>query len=101
MEFAKTDLDRKALEVFLAPQSFGFPFAAPPDMNPATVKVLRDAFAAMTKDPEFKADIERQRLTLEPRFEADSLAIVSAIAAFAAKVRLEIVRAGDKPDEKA
>ena len=32
---------------------------------------------------------------------APLLAIVSAIAAFAAKVRLEIVRAGDKPDEKA
>jgi tripartite-type tricarboxylate transporter receptor subunit TctC len=55
------------------------PFIVHRDTPPERLKILRDAFAAMTKDPEFKADIERQRLTLEPRFEADSLAIVSAI----------------------
>lgn len=64
IEFAKTDLDRKALEVFLAPQSFGFPFAAPPDMNPATVAILRQALEATMKDPGFVAEAAQRKFDI-------------------------------------
>ncbi len=64
MEFAKTDLDRSALEVFLAPQSFGFPFAAPSDMNPATVALLRQALEATMKDPGFVAEAEQRKFDI-------------------------------------
>ena len=86
MEFAKTDLDRKALEVFLAPQSFGFPFAAPPDMNPTTVKVLRDAFAATMKDPEFLAEAAQRKFDITYVPGADLLDVLKKVYGFPKEV---------------
>jgi tripartite-type tricarboxylate transporter receptor subunit TctC len=46
----------------LSQQIFGRPYLAPPGANPAQVKVLRDAFMATVKDPEFLVDAEKSRL---------------------------------------
>jgi tripartite-type tricarboxylate transporter receptor subunit TctC len=50
-DFAKTDDDRKALEIILAPQSVGFPFVAPPGVLPEVKTMLREAFTKSLKDP--------------------------------------------------
>jgi tripartite-type tricarboxylate transporter receptor subunit TctC len=39
---------------------------APPDLPPERLKMLRDAFNATMKDPEFVADVKRSKLDLEP-----------------------------------
>jgi tripartite-type tricarboxylate transporter receptor subunit TctC len=57
--FVKNDDDRKLLEVILARQEYGRPFAAPPDVPAAIVGQLRKAFEAMAADKEFLSDAER------------------------------------------
>lgn len=65
MEFSRSDLDRRALEVFLAPQEFGFPFAAPPDLTPSVKALLRKAFAATLRDPGFLAEAEKRKFEVK------------------------------------
>jgi tripartite-type tricarboxylate transporter receptor subunit TctC len=65
LDFAKTDADRQALEFLYAGQGIGRPFIAPPDMPPERAKMLRDAFMATMKDPEFLADAKRQKLDID------------------------------------
>ncbi len=60
--FIKSEEDKKAVEMIFSQQIFGRPYIAPPGANPAQVKVLRDAFMATVKDPEFLADAEKSRL---------------------------------------
>ena len=61
-ELAKTDEERAILDLVFSRQEMGRPFMAPPKTPPAVAKILRDAFAALIKDPVFLADAERQRL---------------------------------------
>jgi tripartite-type tricarboxylate transporter receptor subunit TctC len=61
-KFIKNNEDRTAVEMVLSQQIFGRPYLAPPGANPAQVKVLRDAFMATVKDPEFLVDAEKSRL---------------------------------------
>ncbi len=56
------------------------PFILHRDTPPDRLKILREAFAATMKDPEFRADLDRQRLTLEPRYADEVVKIVSDIA---------------------
>lgn len=65
-KFIKSEEDKKAVEMVLSQQIFGRPYLAPPGANPAQVKVLRDAFSATVKDPEFLADAEKSRLDVTP-----------------------------------
>lgn len=58
--------DKQAIEFLYAGQGIGRPFVAPPDMPADRLKMLRDAFAATMKDPEFVADVQKQKLDLEP-----------------------------------
>jgi tripartite-type tricarboxylate transporter receptor subunit TctC len=63
--YAKSDLDRKALDFLLAREILGRPFLAPPDIPADRQKVLRDAFAATLADPEFLKDAEKGRLEID------------------------------------
>ena len=56
----KTEADRQIFEVLYARESFGRPFAFPPDVPKERVDALRKAMAAVTKDPEFLAEAKRQ-----------------------------------------
>ncbi|HVY57472.1 MAG TPA: hypothetical protein VHA77_06440 [Xanthobacteraceae bacterium] len=66
LDFAKTDEQKKAIEFLYAGQGIGRPFVAPPGMAPERLKILRDAFDATMKDPEFVADAKRSKLDIEP-----------------------------------
>jgi tripartite-type tricarboxylate transporter receptor subunit TctC len=59
MDFAKTEEDRRILDYFVSPRSLAYPVAMPPEVPPERVKILRDAFMAMGRDPQFKADIQQ------------------------------------------
>lgn len=58
--------DKKAIEFLYIGQGIGRPFIAPPDLPPATLKVLRDAFDATMEDPAFIAEIKKRKYTLDP-----------------------------------
>ena len=60
-DFAKNDSDRGVLELIFARQDMAYPIVAPPGTPPERVKVLRQAFEAVMKDPEFLADAKKQQ----------------------------------------
>ena len=66
LDFAKTDLDRAALRLIMAPQVFGFPFAAPPGLLPEVRAMLRSAFNRTMNDPAIREDAAKIRLEPDP-----------------------------------
>ena len=66
LDLAKTDEQRQSIRFLYAGQAIGRPFLAPPDMPPARLKMLRDAFNATLKDAEFIAETKRLNLELDP-----------------------------------
>ena len=66
LTLARNDEERQVLEYLYAGQDIGRPFVAPPDLPPERLKMLRDAFNATMKDPEFVADVKRNKFDLEP-----------------------------------
>jgi tripartite-type tricarboxylate transporter receptor subunit TctC len=67
LQFARTDLQKAKIRFLYAGQGIGRPFVAPPDLPPARLKMLRDAFNATMKDPEFVTEVKRFNLDLDPR----------------------------------
>jgi tripartite-type tricarboxylate transporter receptor subunit TctC len=49
-----------------AGQGIGRPFFAPPGLAPEVLRMMRAAFSATMKDPEFIAEVRQKKLTLEP-----------------------------------
>ena len=66
LDFAKTDRDRKILELIYARQVWGRPFMGPPGIPADRAKALQNAFMATFKDPEFQAEAKRSRLEITP-----------------------------------
>jgi len=62
IDFAKTDSDRKVLELFLTQKTVARPVIAPPGVPGERIAILRTAFAALAKDREFLADAEKANL---------------------------------------
>jgi len=81
MDLSKTDDERKTLQYLYAGQDIGRPFVAPPDLPPERLQMLRDAFDATMKDPEFAADVARNKFVLEPVSGADLSNLINRIYA--------------------
>lgn len=81
LDYAKTDEQKQALRFLYAGQGIGRPFAAPPDLPPATMKMLRDAFTATMKDPEFVAEVKKLKLHLAPEDGAQLAGLINQIYA--------------------
>jgi tripartite-type tricarboxylate transporter receptor subunit TctC len=81
MTLARSDEDRQVLQYLYAGQDIGRPFVAPPDLPPDRLKLLRAAFDATMKDPEFIADVKRSKLELEPEDGAHLAALIARIYA--------------------
>ena len=75
----KTPEQKQALEYLYAGQGIGRPFVAPPEMPADRVKMLRDAFAATMKDPEFLADAKKGKLDVNPTDGAELEALIKRI----------------------
>jgi tripartite-type tricarboxylate transporter receptor subunit TctC len=56
LDLAKDDEERKIFALLLTRQVYGRPFTAPPGTPPDVVAVLKQAFLAMGKDPQFLQD---------------------------------------------
>src|SRR4029079_10340477 len=66
LTMAKDADTKQAIEFLYAGQGIGRPFVAPPDLSPEVLKMLRDAFAATMKDPEFIAEAKQKKLDVDP-----------------------------------
>jgi tripartite-type tricarboxylate transporter receptor subunit TctC len=66
MRFVKDDTTRKVVELILSQQVFHRSFIAPPGTAPAQLAILRRAFDATMKDPQFVADADKLRIDLAP-----------------------------------
>ena len=66
MTFVKDDTTRKVLELILSQTVFHRSFIAPPQTTPANLAILRKAFDATMKDPQFLAEAEKLRIDVAP-----------------------------------
>jgi len=80
LDFAKTEADRKVLQLFFTQKTVARPLIAPPGVPADRLAALRTAFAAMIKDPDFLADAEKSRLEVSPIPAQAVEKIVSLIA---------------------
>ena len=81
MTLARNDDERQTLEYLYAGQDIGRPFVAPPDLPPERLKMLRAAFNATMKDPEFIAEVKRNKFDLEPEDGEHLAALIDKIYA--------------------
>lgn len=65
-EFAKSDEDRRLLDIFFMPQIMGRPYFLPDGVPADRVAAMRKAFDEAVKDPKLAADFERLKLELSP-----------------------------------
>jgi tripartite-type tricarboxylate transporter receptor subunit TctC len=71
LDRAKTAEQKQILGFLFASQAFGRPYLAPPGLPPERFAMLRNAFDETMRDPNFLADIARQRLKASPITGAD------------------------------
>ena len=57
---------RRLARVVLGPGAFGRPILAPPGIPTDRVKILREAYTQMLKDPEFLADANKRQWEINP-----------------------------------
>jgi tripartite-type tricarboxylate transporter receptor subunit TctC len=81
LTLARNAEEKQVLEFLYAGQDIGRPFVAPPDLPPDRLKMLRDAFSATMKDPEFVSDVQRSKLDLEPEDGEHIAALIAKIYA--------------------
>jgi len=85
MDYARGDLDRRALELIFTPTSMAWPLVAPPEVPADRVDELRRAFAATMKDPQFVAEAAKLALEINPIQGVDMDAIVRRISGYDAQ----------------
>ena len=64
-DYLKTDDDRAAAELLLAPQLAGRPFITPPDIPKERLAALRTSFNIMMADADFKADADKRNMEVQ------------------------------------
>jgi tripartite-type tricarboxylate transporter receptor subunit TctC len=66
LDLVTDEANRKVLELILIRQEMGRPFAAPPGVPADRVAVLRRAFDATMKDPDFIEEATRVQMEIDP-----------------------------------
>lgn len=65
-DFVKDKKNIEALKLLASTQTFGRPYIVPANVPKARLAALRDAFDATMKDPAFKKDMTKRRLSIQP-----------------------------------
>jgi len=63
-EFVKTGQNRKVVEMIIGQQVFQRSYVAPPGVAPEALNILRTAFDATMRDPQFLADAAKLRIDI-------------------------------------
>jgi hypothetical protein len=66
LDLVSDPVKRQVLELILIRQEIGRPVAAPPGVPADRLEILRQAFDATMKDPQFLAEAETLQLEIEP-----------------------------------
>jgi tripartite-type tricarboxylate transporter receptor subunit TctC len=66
-ELAKTPEQLAMIEFVEAPLMIGYPFAMPPGVPEDRVAIMRKAFDDTMKDPEFQAEMHKQKMEFTPK----------------------------------
>jgi tripartite-type tricarboxylate transporter receptor subunit TctC len=66
MDLARTERDKKILQLIFSRQAIGRPYLAGPKVPSDRVAALRAAFTATMKDPKFLKDAEKGKLEITP-----------------------------------
>lgn len=81
VDIAPSARDRQILRFLLVSAELGRPFIASSAVPADRIKILRNAFDATMKDPDFRADAAKERLPVSPNNGAEALKIVNEIYA--------------------
>ena len=80
--YIKDDIDRKAVELMVEfQQAFGRTYMAPPGVPAEALHVLRSAFMAVLRDPDFLVDAKNLRIDVTPQAGEHIQRIVEAVHA--------------------
>ena len=79
MDFAKSDADRKVMELIFITQELGRPFFGPPGIPPERAQALQKAFARTMEDPDFRREAGALKIELSPLLADDMQQIVDNI----------------------
>jgi tripartite-type tricarboxylate transporter receptor subunit TctC len=80
--YIKDEIDRKAVELMVEfQQVFGKAYMAPPGVPAEAVHILRSAFMAVLRDPDFLAEAESLRIDVTPQAGAHIQRTVEAVHA--------------------
>jgi tripartite-type tricarboxylate transporter receptor subunit TctC len=80
VELGRTEEDRKILAFYTSSAAVGRSIVAPPGVPPDRLNILRRAFDATIKDPEFLADIERAQQEFQPASGEELQKLIEATA---------------------
>src|SRR5262245_45884200 len=86
ISFAKTEDDRRVMEMIYSQNLFGRPYLVPPGVPADRVAALRTALAAMLKDPALLAEAERSGLDIGPMGGEDLQSLVARLYALPPRV---------------
>ena len=78
-DFIRSPADRQVYNFILAPQAFGRPFFAPPNVPADRLTALRLGFERTLKDPAFLADAEKAGIEIQHRSGQDVEKTVHAL----------------------
>jgi len=81
VELAKTDDDKRVMELVFSGTEFGRPFVMGPGVPADRVQVMRAAFVAMTKDAEFLAEAQKVKVDVDPVKGEDLQALAAKLMA--------------------
>jgi tripartite-type tricarboxylate transporter receptor subunit TctC len=77
MDYARTESQKQALDLILAPQQMGRPYMTTPGVAPERLKALQDAFMATMTDPAFVAEAGKEAIDIDPM---DGPAVLALLA---------------------
>lgn len=80
IDFAKNDVDRKVMALFLGQRSVARPLVAPPRMPVNQVDAIRKAFLALGTDKQFLEDATKSQLPIEITSHKELNDVIDAIS---------------------
>ena len=97
-DFAKSDDDKKIMNVIYGTHALGRPISGPPGIPADRVDALRKAFNATMIDPEFLAEAAKQDMPIAPLTGEQTEKFIAQFAAYPAEVynrAMKILEAGE------
>jgi tripartite-type tricarboxylate transporter receptor subunit TctC len=80
-DFAPDKMGKTLMSMRSVPDSIGRPYVAPPETPAEAMKILRDAFALVSRDPELREDSRKVSMTVEYVSAEETLKIMGYLLA--------------------